>query len=143
MPTKWAQVVAAVGDRLRTIAPPDYETNFDGGVYCWQSLPTEYDKNTLVYRDISAVFLEKNRQHHITIKFEIEAIVSGENPSFAGSEAEGDIIVALGQDTNFGTLALDTQLKRSRKSVQTAGKTHCAIVLEVEITIAVPRFERG
>jgi hypothetical protein len=116
MAIKKEQIVQAVKTRLETITTANgYHTNLGNNIYEWKQNP-HADTNTLsaVIRDteceeVNVLDQAASGIHTKILTMEIEIIAASGTPAQDLRKAEADVNKAIGTDTTFGGLAVDTE----------------------------------
>ncbi len=115
MAIKKEQIVQAVKTRLETITTANgYHTNLGSNIYEWKQNPhNETDVLAAVIRDtdceeVNILDQSSSGIHTKILSMEIEIIAASSTVPAVLRQAEADVNKAIGTDTTFGGLAIDT-----------------------------------
>jgi len=141
--TKLQSLMIAIADRLKTIRTAnDYRSEIGSNVFWHYPNPVEYGKNLVNVSDSNRDMQRKNlaHAHDLTVEIEIYIFATSAqiatDPYYLGiasSNADADVIEAIGVDDTFGNLSTLTNLISSENAVELEGKNCIKRCLTLEV----------
>ncbi|MDJ0570272.1 MAG: hypothetical protein QNJ53_14690 [Pleurocapsa sp. MO_192.B19] len=127
-----AKIVEELEAILRNISTANgYATDFER-VESWRDVPTQYDRNYLIWRDGKEKYQKKNK-YTATLKIEIIAVVlesANARADVLGTIALADLIKAVSQLKVCGSIVT---LVEAHKWIETKGKTAAQVELNIDV----------
>jgi hypothetical protein len=139
---KKLQILEEIENTLANITVTNnYATDIGVKLEYWATNDTEYETESLTFRDEEEEVSQQNELHEHYLKVEIEAIAFSNDPKSKGCYLLADILKAVGSNLNWGGNAIDTKLGVNSKAIATVGRTAVKVTVEIEVLYRTGMWE--